>query len=834
MKKLLSSCLAILLAISMILGFSTSASAATTSTSTGSITNSTTANVSTSISCPNITRVVSCTVNTGSASASINGGNVIVTCSGGAPSVAPGGQEFVLTQQGPQASNSFPASISYSSGGKTGTLTKYLAVEVNQGASAQRTYSTGWVRPYPNPFPSTYFYQGSTYSGNIGKDGGFQKKGTGTTKNPYYWLQNYAGTVYAPSTYTQQYYGYINPPATYNYSITIVYESGVLIASVDLVANYQRFDVVATIDYNHVIFETMSTSTSFGMDRVAPGVDPNTGPGQQPTVLTPTSFSVTSTTTLPIGTSYTIVAKNGGNEILATASYSSAGATIETHILSVPITGVLYNSGSVPISVTVSAPSVSLNKSFTATVAWRKLNTTVNCQWEQTGFFVSSIDNQPLSGYISAPSAQASGQDMLNLIVINQGNSVIAGKSNHTFKGAWEVRCWSNETGRTETFNLTGYTTGSTGGINGFTAWQSGTKTSFFNLSSAQLAYSYIVVPPPGPTATPTTAPTPAPVYTGAANITVRDAITNTVIPGASVGINGYNLATNASGVASLSGLDYTTYFITASATGYSSNIGNITISAPSNSVTIYLTPTVVVPIGSLKNFRITMVKDKYLESFYRNPAGSPKYIEKALDVNYMGIDKATFLSMSGVTGAFTTLTKGYNFKFKIDSVGLNTSDATVEIKPSFYTVNSSGTRSLNSVDVFWKDSNNNFLKAGEGGHSFWNKLTLTSADRAIMGTDTATWSGEYMLPGSSFAVVKGSSSLTAKALYYGKSYIKEDIIVYFDIKGYKSNVLSYDYNLNGWTKERITVKSPYLIGDVIRYDWQSNNLFFIKTRRIF
>jgi hypothetical protein len=68
--------------------------------------------------------------------------------------------------------------------------------------------------------------------------------------------------------------------------------------------------------------------------------------------------------------------------------------------------------------------------------------------------------------------------------------------------------------------------------------------------------------------------------------------------------------------------------------------------------------------------------------------------------------------------------------------------------------------------------------------------------------------------------VPKGTSAANAKS---GK--ISKDIIVSFEIKGYRAEQLKYDYNLQQWPLERTTEKHPYVIGDVIRYSHLKNNL---------
>jgi hypothetical protein len=217
-----------------------------------------------------------------------------------------------------------------------------------------------------------------------------------------------------------------------------------------------------------------------------------------------------------------------------------------------------------------------------------------------------------------------------------------------------------------------------------------------------------------------------------------------------------------------------------------------------------------------LKNFRVSIIRDLQLEGYYKNPV-TGTYPDNPIYVNNMAIDGANF----GVAA----LTKGYRFEFEIDSISFNENFDTVVIEPHFYTTDLF-TRDALERDLYWEDSKHKIWKAGQGGHAAWNEITLTSTNRKITGSKTATWRGEYLIPGTSWAVPLGTSTTDAKT-----ANLKRDIIVNFQIKGYKAGVLKFDYNVSQWSIERTNIKSPYLVGDVIKYSHSKSNLDDIKFK---
>ncbi len=221
-----------------------------------------------------------------------------------------------------------------------------------------------------------------------------------------------------------------------------------------------------------------------------------------------------------------------------------------------------------------------------------------------------------------------------------------------------------------------------------------------------------------------------------------------------------------------------------------------------------------------LYNFRVVKIRELGLESYYRNSvwgAGYQQYIDRPMFVNSMAIDSANF---GGITDG---LTKGYKFEFEIDSKNFNAIADTIVIEPKFYTTD---TFNRNEAELYWEDSNHRVYKVGEGGHAAWKKIILTSADKKIKNAEEATWRGDYMIPGTAWAVQMGTTKSQAK-----NENLKQDIIVNFAIKGYKNGILQFDYTNDQWKKERTNEKSPYKVGDVIRYSWNKNCLDDIKSK---
>lgn len=218
-----------------------------------------------------------------------------------------------------------------------------------------------------------------------------------------------------------------------------------------------------------------------------------------------------------------------------------------------------------------------------------------------------------------------------------------------------------------------------------------------------------------------------------------------------------------------------------------------------------------------ISGFRVVRIRDLHLESYYYD-SSTGEYFERPIYVNSMAID---YLNFGGLVDG---LTKGYIFEFEIDTVNFNDAADAIRITPHFYTCDNF-LRDPEERELYWENSLHEILKAGEGGHSAWASVELTSGNRTFTGSNSATWKGSYLIPGTAWAVPSGTPAANAKA-----SRINRDIIVAYEIKGYRGGVMKYDYNLRQWPVERTTAKHPYEIGDVIRYSHTKSNLEDIKV----
>lgn len=212
-----------------------------------------------------------------------------------------------------------------------------------------------------------------------------------------------------------------------------------------------------------------------------------------------------------------------------------------------------------------------------------------------------------------------------------------------------------------------------------------------------------------------------------------------------------------------------------------------------------------------LENFRVVQIRDFQLTDFYKT-TGTGQFKDVSMDVNKMGIDGLSFSPYP-----VSSLAKGYKFEFEIDSRNFNKDVDTIVITPGFYAINGLS-RDPQEKLAYWIDSNKQVRKVGAGSHSKYNQIVLTKENRTITGSLTATWRGEYYIPGTTFLTNPGTTEATAKA-----NALNSDIIVSFNIEGYKNGVPKFNYNVKQWGKERTVVKNPYLIGDVIRYGLKSN-----------
>ena len=218
------------------------------------------------VTIPNLKSVDSISVNTGTVTKTISGNDVTINCSGGTSVRQTSSQPSQnATDYRTSSSNSFPSSVSYNSGGYSGTLyTSGLSYVISgsytSGDSKTATGSqTGtetayweclpsgdswfWYQYPTNTLPSTISYNDGTYSGTLSlqstSGGAPTKTGTGTpgahattsgsitgsysgtvtkpSSDTRVWRQDYSGTVYGSTTYTY-YYAYV---VTLTYTDTV-------------------------------------------------------------------------------------------------------------------------------------------------------------------------------------------------------------------------------------------------------------------------------------------------------------------------------------------------------------------------------------------------------------------------------------------------------------------------------------------------------------------------------------------------------------------------------------------------------------------------------------
>ncbi|WP_217492925.1 Ig-like domain-containing protein [Brevibacillus laterosporus] len=208
--------------------------------------------------------IKSVTVNTGTVSYKVSGNTVTFSFGGGSytrwiqtgGSYTPSQSKEVTTSQ-TSSSNSFPGSISYNSGGFSGTLgkdgssTQTLvsgSTGDNKSASKSYTVSSGRMNSCPEAersaersLPSSISYNEGGYSGTLYRTGSVSFGScTRSGRNPdEYWSMTatatYSGTVTRPSTavysYRQNYRGTVTKPGSdtrsythyYQYAVTIEY-----------------------------------------------------------------------------------------------------------------------------------------------------------------------------------------------------------------------------------------------------------------------------------------------------------------------------------------------------------------------------------------------------------------------------------------------------------------------------------------------------------------------------------------------------------------------------------------------------------------------------------
>ncbi|MBA4535547.1 hypothetical protein H1196_23755, partial [Brevibacillus halotolerans] len=211
---------------------------------------------------PGLKSIKSVTVNTGTVSYKVSGNTVTFSFGGGSytrwiqtgGSYTPSQSKEVTTSQ-TSSSNSFPGSISYNSGGFSGTLGKdgsstqtLVSGSTGDSKSASKSYtvSSGRMNSCPEAersaersLPSSISYNEGGYSGTLYRTGSVSFGAcTRSGRNPdEYWSMTatatYSGTVTRPSTavysYRQNYRGTVTKSGSDTRSYTHYYQYAVTI-----------------------------------------------------------------------------------------------------------------------------------------------------------------------------------------------------------------------------------------------------------------------------------------------------------------------------------------------------------------------------------------------------------------------------------------------------------------------------------------------------------------------------------------------------------------------------------------------------------------------------
>ncbi len=219
-----------------------------------------------------------------------------------------------------------------------------------------------------------------------------------------------------------------------------------------------------------------------------------------------------------------------------------------------------------------------------------------------------------------------------------------------------------------------------------------------------------------------------------------------------------------------------------------------------------------VIPV-SLYDLRVTTITDYSFE----DEISSPVY------VGDMAIDESNHS-----TGKLMKL--GYAFNFEVDSIGLDASDDTVMILPTFRTL--SGT----PLQMYYGDEVNDFILGVDVGggttdtkdlftlyysgemHSeealgSFSVLMLPTSLRSVH-ADHETWKGRYGLPTSAVFVPSGADPETKANRYTGK------VIVEFVPLAVKEGFIRFNYVDSGqWEKERWSGGSKVNVVKYSAYD---------------
>ncbi len=149
-------------------------------TQTVSFPESTQSSQSKTITIPGLVSVDSVTVNTGTVTKTVSGEQITINVSGGSPSRTTQGTT-TATDSRTSSSNSFPATISYSSGGYSGTLNKSGSSFVASGSytpSDSKTVTSKLGPQEGTSFPASITYNSGGYSGTLTKSGSYYTDGS--------------------------------------------------------------------------------------------------------------------------------------------------------------------------------------------------------------------------------------------------------------------------------------------------------------------------------------------------------------------------------------------------------------------------------------------------------------------------------------------------------------------------------------------------------------------------------------------------------------------------------------------------------------------------------
>lgn len=220
---------------------------------------------------------------------------------------------------------------------------------------------------------------------------------------------------------------------------------------------------------------------------------------------------------------------------------------------------------------------------------------------------------------------------------------------------------------------------------------------------------------------------------------------------------------------------------------------------------------------STLQNLIINDIKDPIWKSIFRNVDSS--YNGAFYPVSLMPVDNhPNYLN--------AVPKKGYSFSFSLTSKGMNEQPDYIRITPKFYYMKDLSGTSMQEIDLYYNTESEYYIKIGSsrdksiityngvsiGGFS---GLNLTSLQRTIVDSKSATWAGSYYISLKSIAVIKEVTSPEKTANQLKNGYI----VVQFQIEAYKSGLLMFQYTSQQYTNEGGPKKVFYHAGDVIVFN---------------